>query len=344
MNVGIYLVVFMGVLTLAVLGTPVARRVGLRMAMDQPDPTRKVHTVPTPRLGGVAIFLSTLIVTVLLGGFYNIQQLTGMLVCASFVSFLGFWDDRFTLSAWLKLAGQLAATGVLIATGVSVGVFPYAVLNWGVTVLWVVGLTNAINFLDNMDGLSAGIAAIAAGYFALICVFTGQYLVGALSVAVLAACIGFLVYNWNPTTIFMGDSGSLFLGFTLACIGIKLRFPANIPAVTWMVPILVLGLPIFDTTLVTISRLRAGLNPLTTPGVDHTSHRLTYAGLTRREAVLTLYVVAFLFGWVALFIMRATMWEAIPVGIALGLGGLYALWRLESPPFWDPSRRNRPKP
>lgn len=334
----------MGVLTLAVLGTPVARKVGLRMAMDQPDPTRKVHTVPTPRLGGVAIFLSTLIVTVLLGGFYNIQQLTGMLVCASFVSFLGFWDDRFTLSAWFKLVGQLVATGVLIATGVSVSVFPYAVLNWGVTVLWVVGLTNAINFLDNMDGLSAGISAIAAGYFALICVFTGQYLVGALSVAVLAACIGFLVYNWNPTTIFMGDSGALFLGFTLACIGIKLRFPANVPAVTWLVPILVLGLPIFDTTLVTISRLRAGLNPLTTPGVDHTSHRLTYAGLTRRESVLTLYVVAFLFGWVALFIMRATMWEAIPVGIALGLGGLYALWRLESPPFWDPSRRNRPKP
>jgi UDP-GlcNAc:undecaprenyl-phosphate GlcNAc-1-phosphate transferase len=131
----------------------------------------------------------------------------------------------------------------VIATGVSVGALPYPVLNWGVTVLWVVGLTNAINFLDNMDGLSAGISAIAAGYFALICVFTGQYLVGALSVAVLAACIGFLVYNWTPTTIFMGDSGALFLGFTLACIGIKLRFPANIPAVTWLVPILVLGCP-----------------------------------------------------------------------------------------------------
>lgn len=341
MDIGIYLVVFTGVLMLAVLGTPVARKVGLRMAMDQPDPTRKVHTVPTPRLGGVAIFLSTLIITVLLQEFYNIHQLTGMLVCASFVSFLGFWDDRFTLSAWLKLAGQLAATGVLIATGVSVGALPHPILNWGVTVLWVVGLTNAINFLDNMDGLSAGIAAIAAAYFALICTLTGQYLVGALAMAVLAACIGFLVYNWNPTTIFMGDSGSLFLGFTLACIGIKLRFPANIPAVTWLVPILVLGVPIFDTTLVTFSRLRRRLNPLTTPGVDHTSHRLTYAGLTRREAVLVLYVVGFAFGLVALFIAQATIVEAIPVGVALGIGGLYALWRLERPPFWDPTRKNR---
>ena len=109
---------------------------------------------------------------------------------------------------------------------------------------------------------------------------SGQYLVGALSAALLGACLGFLIYNFNPASIFMGDTGSLFLGFLLAALGIKLRFPAN-PFVTWMVPVLVLGVPIFDTTLVTISRLRRGVNPLTTPGKDHLSHRLVKRGPSR---------------------------------------------------------------
>jgi len=340
MNMGSYLVVFVGVLVLSVVGTPVARKLGLKIAVDQPDPSRKVHTVPTPRLGGIAIFLSTLIATVILQGYANVDQLTGILVGASLISFLGLWDDRFTLSAWVKLAGQFVAVGLLIATDVTIIFFPYRLLNWAVTMLWVVGITNAFNLLDNMDGLSGGIAAIVAAHFALMCAFTGQYLVGALSVAVLAACIGFLIYNWTPATIFMGDSGSLFLGFTLACIGIKLRFLDNVPSVTWLVPVLVLTVPIFDTTLVTISRLRRGLNPLTTPGTDHASHRLTYAGLNRREAVLVLYVGAFLSGLLALFVTQASFWEAIGVAIVAGTLGLYALWRMERRPFWSPHLKN----
>jgi UDP-GlcNAc:undecaprenyl-phosphate GlcNAc-1-phosphate transferase len=158
--------------------------------------------------------------------------------------------------------------------------------------------------------------------------------VGALSVAVTAACVGFLIYNWNPATIFMGDSGSLFLGLMLASLGIKLRFPDNVSFVTWMIPLLVLGVPIFDTTLVTISRLRRGLNPLTTPGTDHTSHRLSCAGLTRREAVLVLYVVAFILGLVAIFVTQATVFEGYLVGGLVALIGLVALWRFERPPFW----------
>jgi len=338
MNIGTYLVVFVGVLLLSVVGTPLARKLGLKIAVDQPDPSRKVHTVPTPRLGGVAIFLSTLVVTLLLQGYANMDQLTGILVGASLVSFLGFWDDRFTLGAGIKLAGQFVAVVLLIATGVTIGVFPYPILNWAVTLVWVVGITNAFNLLDNMDGLSGGIAAIAAANFAVMCTFTGQYLVGALAVAILAACIGFLIYNWTPATIFMGDSGSLFLGFTMACIAIKLRFPDNLPSVTWLIPILVLGVPIFDTTLVTISRLRRGLNPLTTPGTDHSSHRLTYAGLNRREAVLVLYVLSFVLGLVALFVTQASFWEATLVALGSGSLGLYALWRMEHPPFWPPER------
>ncbi len=331
-----YLFVFAGVLLLALTGTPLVRRLGRRIALDQPDAGRKTHALPTPRLGGLAIFLSTLIGTLALGESYNFQQLGSTLVGAAIVSFLGFWDDRYRLGVLVKLGGQLGAAALLVVSGVHVELWSSPVLNYAVTLLWLLGITNALNLLDNMDGLAAGCAAIAALHFALLCAFSGQYLVGALSVAVTAACIGFLVYNWRPATIFMGDSGSLFLGFTLAAVGIKLRFPGNAPTVTWMIPLLVLGLPIFDTTLVTVSRLRRRLNPLTTPGLDHTSHRLTYAGLTRREAVLVLYGVCFVLGLVAILVMQASPVEAYVVGGCVAAAALYGLWRLERPPFWPP--------
>ncbi len=332
-----YLVVFIGALLLAVAGTPLARKAGLRLnAVDQPDARRKVHVVPTPRLGGLAIFGSTLLAALLLGNRFNLTQLVSILVGATLVSFLGLWDDRFTLSPWIKLAGQLLAAGLLAATEVTIGMLRLPLLNYAATVFWVVGITNALNLLDNMDGLSGGVAAIAAAYFALMCSFSGQYLVGALAVAVMAACIGFLVYNWTPATIFMGDSGSLFLGFLLAAIGIKLRFPDNVPFVTWMIPLLVLGVPLFDTTLVTISRLRRGLNPMTTPGTDHTSHRLTYAGLNKREAVLVLYIVGFFLGMIALFITQASVFEGYLMGVLVFVAAGYGLWRMERRPFWPP--------
>lgn len=337
-----YLVVFAGVLVLSLLGTPLARRLGLRLqVMDAPDARRKVHTVPTPRLGGVAIFLSTMLVVLLVGQQLNLEQLGSILIGATGVSVLGLWDDRRPIPAWVKLLGQLLVTGLLIATGVRVSALPWLWLNLLLTVVWVIGITNALNLLDNMDGLSAGIAAIAAGYFALICSFTGQYLVGTLAVALMAACIGFLAYNWNPATIFMGDSGSLFIGFVLAALGIKLRFPQNVPFVTWMVPLLVLLVPLFDTSLVTVSRLRRGLNPLTTPGKDHSSHRLTYAGLTHREAVLVLYIVGFTGGMLALYVMRATRLESLIMGGLVALTTLYAIWRFERPPFWPPSETSQ---
>ena len=335
-DMGVYIVVFVSGLFLAVIGTPLARKLGIKLdAVDEPDPSRRVHTVPTPRLGGLAILLSTLIAGMLLGGIFN--ELSGILVGAILVSFLGLWDDRFTLGAWAKLLGQLVAVGFLIFTGVQVRAFDPPILDIVVTIVWMIGITNALNLLDNMDGLSGGIAAIAAAHFSLMCAFSGQYLVGAFAVAVMAACVGFLIYNWNPATIFMGDSGSLFLGFMLGSLGIKLRFPENVPFVTWMIPVLVLGVPIFDTTLVTLSRLRRRLNPLTTPGLDHTSHRLTYAGLGRRESVFLLYIVAFLMGLLAIFVTQATILEGYLVGGAVVIAGAYALWRMEHPPFWPPA-------
>jgi UDP-GlcNAc:undecaprenyl-phosphate GlcNAc-1-phosphate transferase len=200
-------------------------------------------------------------------------------------------------------------------------------------------ITNAMNLLDNMDGLSGGVGAVAAIFFLLLAAMNDQYLVGALSAALVGACFGFLIYNFNPASIFMGDAGSLFLGFVLAAVGIKLRFPEGIEIVTWMVPVLILGLPLFDTTLVIISRLRRHLNPLTTPGKDHVSHRLVAMGYTRREAVLICYLICAGLGVVALFVTQATILEGYIVGGIVALAAVAALWWLEGVEFPGKERR-----
>jgi UDP-GlcNAc:undecaprenyl-phosphate GlcNAc-1-phosphate transferase len=330
----VYLLVFAGALVLAVAATPAARWLAPRVGfIDHPE-ARRVHKRPVPRLGGAAIYIAVIIAALVLGRQFNFTQFGAILIGATGMSFMGLVDDRWGLRWVIKLLAQVLAALLLYANGIYVGVFGNPILNLVATVAWVFYITNAINYLDNMDGLSSGISAIAAAFFALMCAFSGQYLVGALSVALLAACLGFLFYNLNPASIFMGDSGSQFLGFTLAAIGIKLRFPDNSDFVTWMVPVVVLGLPIFDVTLVTVSRLRRRISPATA-GLDHTSHRLVKAGMTHREAVLTLYVAAFVLGLLATFVTQASVTEGyIAGGLAL-LAGIYALWRLERPPFFQ---------
>jgi UDP-GlcNAc:undecaprenyl-phosphate GlcNAc-1-phosphate transferase len=232
------------------------------------------------------------------------------------------------LGSYVKLAGQIAAALILIFSGVQVALFG----NWldiALTVLWVVGITNAMNLLDNMDGLSGGIAMIAATFFTLLAALSNQYLVGALAAALAGACVGFLFYNWNPAHIFMGDTGSLFLGFLLAAVAIKLRFPSNSNTITWMIPVMVLGVPIFDTTLVFISRLRRGLNPLTTPGKDHLSHRLALLTDSRREAVLICYLIGGAFGLVGVFITGASLAEALLAGTLVLAVSVYSIYWLE---------------
>lgn len=329
----VYILVFAGALVLAIGITPVARWLAPRVGViDRPE-ARKIHLHPVPRMGGMAIYLAVIVAAIILGERHNFNQFGSILVGATGVSFMGLIDDRWSLRPVVKMLGQTLAALLLYASGIYVGTFHHPVLNLVTTVLWVGYVTNALNFLDNMDGLASGTAAITAAFFALMCSFSGQYLVGALSIAVLGACLGFLFYNLNPASIFMGDSGSLFLGFILAAIGIKLRFPDNVTFVTWMVPVLVMGLPIFDTALVIISRLRRRLNPATNPGRDHVSHRLVAAGLTQREAVLTLYVVSFTLGLLAVFVTQASVLEGYIVGGLVALAGLYSLWRAERPPF-----------
>jgi UDP-GlcNAc:undecaprenyl-phosphate GlcNAc-1-phosphate transferase len=313
----------------AIGATPMMRRAAPYLGvMDRPS-ARKVHQRPMPRLGGAAIYGAFILTLLLLGTRYNIHELVSIILGATLTSFFGLWDDRWGLHPLLKMAGQILAALVLIYSGVQVNVFPWPAVNIAVTILWVVGITNAMNLMDNMDGLAGGVGAIAAAFFLLMAAMNGQYLVGALAAALLGACLGFLLYNFNPASIFMGDTGALFLGFMLAAVGIKLRFPANVDIVTWMVPVMILALPIFDTTLVFVSRLRRGLNPLTAPGKDHTSHRLVMLGFTQREAVMALYLVSGALGVISIFITQATVLEGYVVGSVVALGGVFALWEME---------------
>ncbi len=323
-----YMLIF-AIALILVLGTmPFFKRLAIRWRfLDQPS-DRKIHPRPVPLLGGAAIYLGFLLALLLVERFF-ISQLLSILAGATLISFLGLWDDRRGLRPSVKLLGQVLITGITVLSGIRVHFLHSPFLDLIATLLWVLTISNAMNLLDNMDGLSGGVAMVASLFFFLLAVMNGQYLVASVTAALLGACVGFLFYNLNPASVFMGDSGSLFIGFMLAMIGIKLRFPHNTDRITWMIPIAVLGLPIFDTALVVISRIRRGLNPLTTPGKDHVSHRLVAMGATRREAVLILYLVCCGLGTLGMFIMYANMLEAYLTGGVLVSFALYSLWRLE---------------
>ncbi len=326
-----FVLIFIVALVFSVVGTPLARRLALSSGVVDAPSARKVHKEPTPLLGGAAIYGAFVLTLLLFGGRQEIRQLIGIVLGATLMSAVGVIDDVRGLRPALKLVAQVVAASILPLAGLTVKLFPIEALNTLLTIFWMVGITNALNLLDNMDGLSGGIAAIASAHFLLLTAMNQppQVLVGALSAALLGACIGFVRYNFNPAQIFMGDTGSLFIGFVLAALGLKLRFLGNTYVVTWMVPVVVLLVPIFDTTLVFVSRLRRGVNPLTTPGKDHLSHRLVALGFSRREAVLICWLAASAVGMIATFLTGAGLVEAYGVAAALALGLVFGVWWFE---------------
>jgi UDP-GlcNAc:undecaprenyl-phosphate GlcNAc-1-phosphate transferase len=301
----------------AMLMTPLVRRLAVRIGIVDAPSHRKIHTAPVPLLGGAAIYVAFVTALLIFGDLFFVREFIAILLSATLVSLFGLADDRWVLHAYPKLLGQAVAAGILLLGGVQVQLVTHPWINACITLVWVIGITNALNLLDNMDGLSSGVATVCAAFFLLLAAQSGQILVSALAAALIGACIGFLRYNLNPATIFMGDTGSLFIGLVLAVIGIKLRFPTNSIVVTWMVPVCVLAFPIADTLLVTISRLRRHKNPLTHGGKDHVSHRLVQLGLTRREAVLTCYLLAGVGGMIATFVATAQPREAYASAIIL---------------------------
>ena len=323
-----FLLMAASALVIAVGGTPLVRYAALKLGILDNPSARKIHSAPVPLMGGAAIYVAFIAALALWGERSYINEVVGIFVGATLVSIVGALDDSRGMGSYLKLLFQVAAAFILILSGVQVRLF-HSFMDVLLTLLWVVGITNAFNLLDNMDGLSSGVATIAAAFFTLLAAMSDQYLVGTLAAALCGACIGFLVYNWNPARVFMGDTGSLFLGFLLAAVGIKLRFPANSAGITWMIPILVLALPVFDTTLVFFSRLRRGKNPLTTAGKDHVSHRLARRTGSQREAVLLCYLITGGTGLASIFLTQANLQEALIVGSAALLLALFALWKLE---------------
>lgn len=303
---------------LAPLTRQLAQRIGL---VDKPS-ARKVHQMPIPLMGGLSIYLAFLLALLLFGNQpAHLNELIAIVIGGSFLMFVGLWDDRKELRPRSKYAAQLGVALFCAAVGLRVDLFGFLPLDLALTLFWYVGIINAVNFLDNMDGLAAGMGAIAAFFLFLLAALQGQTLVSSLSAALCGALIGFLIYNFNPASLFMGDMGSLPIGFLLAVLGLKLRFATQVPAASWMIPILVLGLPIFDTTLVVFTRLREGRSPAQ-GGKDHTSHRLVAMGLHPRLAVLTLYAACVLLGIAAVLISYAPLEAALVIGGGVAVVGL----------------------
>ncbi|HIP70794.1 MAG TPA: undecaprenyl/decaprenyl-phosphate alpha-N-acetylglucosaminyl 1-phosphate transferase [Anaerolineae bacterium] len=328
---GIVLVIFTVALFVTAVSIPWVRRLAVHLGFVDAPARRKLHVAPMPLLGGLAIFGGAVIALIAFSGRLP-SSVSGVLAAMTIVVLTGLLDDWRGLPAWAKMGGLLLASVILILFDIRVKLPIPEALNIALTLLWLLGIANAINFLDNMDGLSAGISAVAASFMLLLGLVNDQFLVSALAAAVLGATLGFLRYNFKPARIFMGDAGSLFLGFLLALLGLQLRFPDNVSFVTWMVPVFILAVPVFDMTLVVVSRLRRGLSP-NTPGKDHSSHRLVQVGCTQREAVLIIYLITGATGMVAIFITQATIPEGyIIFGIALALAAA-AIWRLEKK--WD---------
>jgi UDP-GlcNAc:undecaprenyl-phosphate/decaprenyl-phosphate GlcNAc-1-phosphate transferase len=256
-------------------------------------------------------------------------------------------DDRGMLHHQVKLflAMPLAAV-LLIISGIHAQVFSVlvggragTVLDGILTVVWVVGITASFSILDHMDGLCAGVAAMASIFFAMVAYLNGQTVVTVLAAAVLGAATGFLRWNFKPAKIFMGDGGAMLLGFLMATLALKLRVENSSNLVQWLVPVLILGATIFDTTLVTISRSRRGLLPFTTPGKDHTAHRLANLGMGQRGAVLIMYVLGAIGGGAAVWVSKLSTTGAALVGGGVLILILIGVALMERAPY---ERQKRP--
>ncbi len=320
-----------------------ALRVGL---VDLPGP-RKVHATPIPLLGGVAIYCGVLLAFAFgMNGAARAQS-AGILAGATLIAVVGILDDRGWLHHQVKLfAGMPLAALILLATGIHAQVFSALVggragylLDAALTVFWVVGITAAFSILDHMDGLCAGVAAMASIFYVLLAYLNGQTLVATLAAAVLGASAGFLGWNFKPAKIFMGDGGAMLLGFLMATLGLKLRLDLSTPAAAWLAPILILIVPVFDTTLVSFSRARRGFLPFATPGKDHSAHRLANLGLGQRGAVLALYLLGAIGGGAALLVTRLSSHGLLYAVIAVSAAVVLGVALLERAPF----ERQQPK-
>ena len=284
---------------IAYLSTPFIRTIAIRLGyLDHPQ-DNKVHAHPTPLLGGLSIFIAFVIAILTKETVVSLPPVRAMLVGAFILVVIGLIDDKMGMMPSFKLLGQFLAAMAIIKAGLRVEFIHNYYISVIITYVWIIGITNAFNLLDNMNGLSAGIAGIAAIFFGIISYINGQPAVSAIAFALAGSSLGFLKHNFPKANIFMGDTGSLVLGYVLSAIAIMGHWKTYIFTTSIMIPILVLGYPIFDTTLVSIMRIWEGRS-LFQGGKDHSSHRLALMGFKRFRTVLIIYVICIFLGLVAL--------------------------------------------
>ncbi len=303
-------------------------------AVDKPD-ARKVHTKPIPRIGGLGIyaaFIASILVMMAITKPEGavLREVIGLIVSGTMMMLVGLIDDYKNLPAKVKLLGQIvAAAGLVFGFNVRIDFVTnpfgdYIYLEWiaiPATIFWLVGLTNTVNLIDGLDGLAAGISGIAAVTILMVALEHHFLLVAVLTAALAGSTLGFLFYNSNPARIFMGDSGSLFLGFMLAGISV-IGAVKSAATIALIVPILALGIPIFDTTCAIVRRYRGG-QPIFKPDKGHLHHRLLNLGFTQRQAVFLMYVVSSMLGLSAIALTEVSSQKAILILIMVVIAIFY---------------------
>ncbi|ATF15973.1 MraY family glycosyltransferase [Brevibacillus porteri] len=319
---------FLTSLIISFIATPYVKNLAVKVgAVDAPN-QRKVHTRIMPRMGGLAIYIGYLVAFFLFVPYTSISEMLGIFIGSTIVMVVGMLDDKYQLSPKWKLLGQLVATAiVVIPFGLKIGVvnLPYSGsidfssgwLFWlaiPLTMFWIVGVTNAVNLIDGLDGLSAGVSAIAAGTMGVMALLMDDYKVATYCFVLLGAILGFLYFNFHPARLFMGDTGSLFLGFNLAALSI-MGFKEAL-FVSFIIPIVVLGVPLWDTFFAIVRRI-VNKKPISSPDKGHLHHCLLNMGLSHRSTVLMIYSISIFFGMMAILLTKTTKWTTIIVMVAL---------------------------
>ncbi|MEQ1796111.1 MAG: MraY family glycosyltransferase [Nitrospira sp.] len=321
------------VLLFAFLGscalTPVMVQISHRWNLVDIPTERKIHVQPTPRLGGVAVYAG-FVGSVLMNSILP-DWMTAIVLAGSLLLLVGVIDDIRELPASSKLVAQLAAAGIVIASGKVLTLFPSGAAgdaaNILLTLLWIVGITNAFNFFDGMDGLATGLAILMAGFMGMMAFDTGQPGVAWLAMAVIGACAGFFPYNFRgsqPAKIFLGDGGSTFLGFTLACLAVKGNWADHSPIVSFSNPLLIFGVLIYDMIHITVERVVTGKvhsvkEWLDYVGKDHLHHRLERALGSRQASVAMIFLLTICLGLSAMALRHAGLQEAVLLLVQAGL-------------------------
>ena len=313
--------------------TPLVKALSVKVgAIDVPRDDRRMHDHPIPRMGGLAIFLGFMCSVLLLVPLDRPKQ--GMLLGAVIIVVLGIFDDIYALPAKLKFVVQIVAACVAVFAGNRIEVLsnpnifssdPYwelGVLSVPVTIIWIVALTNAVNLIDGLDGLACGVSTISSVTTLIIALLVSEGDVAVMMGALAGACIGFLPYNLNPAKIFMGDTGATFLGFILGTVSVDGMF--KLPAIiSFVVPFLILGLPIFDVCFAVVRRISKGQSPMS-PDRSHIHHRLIDMGLSQKQAVGILYVISAILGLSAVVLTSSGAGRAMIFLVAMAAAGLVA--------------------